>query len=93
MEHSMHERIRERAYQLWDAGGRVEGQADQHWLCAEREILSQSLTPAASPSLGAARMHRGGAAARHQRTANPADGARGEIRRRRARARARDAGW
>jgi len=25
MEHSMHERIRERAYQLWDAGGRMEG--------------------------------------------------------------------
>jgi hypothetical protein len=54
MEHSMHERIRERAYQLWDAGGRVEGQADQHWLCAEREILSQPATSAASPIPGAA---------------------------------------
>jgi len=25
MEHSVQERIRERAYQLWDAGGRMEG--------------------------------------------------------------------
>jgi len=54
MEHSVQERIRERAYQLWDAGGRVEGQADQHWLCAEREILSLPTTSAASPILGAA---------------------------------------
>jgi hypothetical protein len=50
MEQSVHERIRERAYQLWDAGGRVEGQADQHWLCAEHEILSQPATPPANPS-------------------------------------------
>jgi hypothetical protein len=54
MEHSMHERIRERAYQLWDAGGRVGGQADQHWLCAEREIMSERPTPAASTIPGAA---------------------------------------
>jgi len=25
MEHSVQERMRERAYQLWDAGGRMEG--------------------------------------------------------------------
>jgi hypothetical protein len=32
-------RIRERAYEIWAAHGYVHGQADQHWLVAEREIL------------------------------------------------------
>jgi hypothetical protein len=55
METSLQNRIRERAYHLWNAGGQVHGQAQQHWLTAEREILaqmtaetrvSQSVTPA-----------------------------------------------
>lgn len=33
------ERIRERAYLIWCASGCPDGQADQHWLAAEREIL------------------------------------------------------
>ena len=41
METSLQNRIRERAYQLWNARGRVHGQAEQHWLAAEREILAQ----------------------------------------------------
>jgi hypothetical protein len=54
METSLQNRIRERAYHLWNAGGQVHGQAEQHWLAAEREILremtagprvSQSVTP------------------------------------------------
>jgi hypothetical protein len=65
MEQSVQERIRERAYQLWDAGGRVEGQADQHWLCAEREILSLPTTSAASPIPGVADAPR-----RHSRKAS-----------------------
>jgi Protein of unknown function (DUF2934) len=36
---------RERAYEIWTAHGCVHGQADQHWLAAEREILAAS-TPA-----------------------------------------------
>jgi hypothetical protein len=44
MEQVMHqdlsERIRERAYELWIASGCRDGEADQHWLVAEQEILS-----------------------------------------------------
>jgi hypothetical protein len=41
MEWSLQDRIRERAYQLWSAGGRTEGHAEQHWLAAERELLGE----------------------------------------------------
>ena len=41
MELYLHDRIRQRAYQLWNAGGRIDGQAEQHWLAAEREILAE----------------------------------------------------
>jgi hypothetical protein len=36
--------IRERAYQLWIEGGCQDGHADAHWLSAQREILSASLS-------------------------------------------------
>ena len=39
MDQSLENRIRERAYEIWAAHGYVHGQADQHWLAAEREIL------------------------------------------------------
>jgi Protein of unknown function (DUF2934) len=44
-------RIRERAHEIWNAGGRIHGQADQHWFAAEREILPQvsADTPASPP--------------------------------------------
>ena len=45
MDQSLENRIRERAYEIWIAQGCVHGQADQHWLAAEREILATS-TPA-----------------------------------------------
>jgi hypothetical protein len=45
MDQSLENRIRERAYEIWIAHGCVHGQADQHWLAAEREILAAS-TPA-----------------------------------------------
>ena len=50
MESSLQNRIRERAYELWNAGGRVDGHADQHWLAAERELLVEMAAqlPAAS---------------------------------------------
>jgi Protein of unknown function (DUF2934) len=35
------ERIRERAYEIWTASGYRDGEADQHWLAAEQEILSR----------------------------------------------------
>jgi Protein of unknown function (DUF2934) len=42
MDHSLENRIRERAYELWNVHGCVHDQADQHWLAAEREILAAS---------------------------------------------------
>jgi Protein of unknown function (DUF2934) len=35
--------IRERAYHLWVADGRRDGNADAHWLSAQREVLASSL--------------------------------------------------
>lgn len=37
---SLHERIRARAYQLYCESGYQEGHEIQHWLEAERQILS-----------------------------------------------------
>src|SRR5213080_4859457 len=39
---SLENRIRERAYEFWTAHGCIHGQDDQHWLAAEREILTES---------------------------------------------------
>jgi len=36
--------IRERAYHLWLADGRRDGNADAHWLSAQREVLASSLS-------------------------------------------------
>jgi Protein of unknown function (DUF2934) len=35
------ERIRERAYDLWERAGRPEGRAVEYWLQAEREIAAE----------------------------------------------------
>ena len=35
--------IRERAYHLWMEGGCQDGQADAHWLAAQRDILGAFL--------------------------------------------------
>ena len=50
MDQSLENRIRERAYEIWIAQGCVHGQADQHWLAAEREILAASTAALASKS-------------------------------------------
>jgi hypothetical protein len=42
MDQSLEKRIRERAYEIWTAQGCGHGQADQHWLAAEREVLAAS---------------------------------------------------
>ncbi|WP_425304989.1 DUF2934 domain-containing protein [Bradyrhizobium erythrophlei] len=39
----MENAIRERAYHLWIEGGRQDGQADNYWLAAQREVLGTSL--------------------------------------------------
>jgi Protein of unknown function (DUF2934) len=44
---SLEDRIRQRAHEIWTAHGCIDGQADQHWHAAEREILTESTaTPA-----------------------------------------------
>jgi DUF2934 family protein len=45
MDHNLEHRIRERAYEIWTAHGCINGQADQHWLAAEREVLTELTTP------------------------------------------------
>jgi hypothetical protein len=40
MEQNLSDRIRERAYEIWVASGSPEGEAAQHWLTAEKEILA-----------------------------------------------------
>jgi Protein of unknown function (DUF2934) len=42
--HDLEKAIRERAYHLWLEGGCQHGHADAHWLTAQREILSASLS-------------------------------------------------
>jgi hypothetical protein len=59
MEISLQHRIRERAYEIWNPEGRIHGQAEQHWLAAEREILAQmSAETPASPPLTVAKVVR-----------------------------------
>jgi dsDNA-binding SOS-regulon protein len=46
----LEEAIRERAYHLWNANGRQEGNAEAHWLAAQREVLATSLDTSGSIS-------------------------------------------
>jgi hypothetical protein len=48
MQSDRHERISERAYQIWVAEGRVHGRHDEHWRRAEREIAEEELRVAAA---------------------------------------------
>jgi Protein of unknown function (DUF2934) len=47
MEPSLEQRIRERAYEIWNASGREDGRADEHWFSAVRELLE---TPRGQPA-------------------------------------------
>jgi Protein of unknown function (DUF2934) len=40
MEPALEQRVRERAYEIWNATGREDGRANEHWLSAERELLA-----------------------------------------------------
>jgi Protein of unknown function (DUF2934) len=40
---NLEQAIRERAYHLWMAEGCPDGNAESHWLMAQREILAASL--------------------------------------------------
>jgi hypothetical protein len=55
IDQDLSERIRERAYEIWIASGYRDGEADQHWVEAEQEILS-SLRSAAVAKVPAKRI-------------------------------------
>ena len=59
------ERIRQRAYEIWDQEGRHEGRAEEHWLQAERDL-------AASGADGANETVTNGAAGGQDETVVPA---------------------
>jgi hypothetical protein len=40
---NLDEAIRERAYHLWIADGRLDGRADAYWIMAQREILATAV--------------------------------------------------
>ena len=40
----LHERVKARAYAIWESEGRPEGKHLDHWLQAEREVLIESST-------------------------------------------------
>ena len=50
---NLEEAIRERAYHLWIADGQPEGQADNYWLNAQREILTTSVESSGSNAAAA----------------------------------------
>ena len=55
MEHTLEHRIRQRAYEIWNADGRADGKADEHWLAAEREVLSSLSARSRAPKASAPR--------------------------------------
>ena len=53
----LHERIRSRAYLLWDQEGRPEGRADAHWSQAEAEVAGVNTGEEAPPGTPGAGEH------------------------------------
>lgn len=49
IEQSIRQRIEERAYALWEEAGRPEGRAEEFWLLAEQEALTQSVAGEEDP--------------------------------------------
>ena len=54
MEPDLSDRIRERAYEIWIESGYRDGEAEQHWLAAEQEVLSAQRSVAAKRLRGRA---------------------------------------
>ncbi|WP_439400120.1 DUF2934 domain-containing protein (plasmid) [Bradyrhizobium sp. PMVTL-01] len=49
--YDLEQAVRERAYHLWIEGGCQHGHANAHWLAAQREVLSASLSKASEQPL------------------------------------------
>jgi hypothetical protein len=58
MDDTLEDRIRERAYEIWSMAGRPDGQAQAHWLLAEREVLAMAMAEPAALIRVARRMPR-----------------------------------
>jgi hypothetical protein len=52
----LEQRIRERAYQIWEQEGRVDGRADQHWQTAKLELTNAEEASSAPPAIEAPAM-------------------------------------
>ena len=50
MELDLSDRIRERAYEIWIESGYRDGEAEQHWLAAEQEVLSALAAVPSAPA-------------------------------------------
>jgi Protein of unknown function (DUF2934) len=59
---------REHAYHLWVADGRPDGNAEQYWLTAQREVLAASLK-----EIGRVKVSNAAARAASERAAPPKD--------------------
>lgn len=55
---SQEDRIRERAFSLWQAEGAPDGAADRHWYQAEKELRGESQSVGATQKLGQAARRR-----------------------------------
>ena len=53
MDPNLFKRIRERAYQIWSGRGCPNGEAEQHWLTAESEILQSAKLAVPEPKKAA----------------------------------------
>jgi Protein of unknown function (DUF2934) len=55
MQTELETQIRERAYHLWVADGCRDGEADKHWLAAERDVLAAFASSTPAPKARTAR--------------------------------------
>jgi hypothetical protein len=46
MSDNIEQQIRERAYEIWNQNGRIEGFAQEHWCEAERQVTAVVTAPA-----------------------------------------------
>jgi hypothetical protein len=53
----LHERIKQRAYALWEQEGRPEGRAEEHWRRAEAEVAGVNADEEAPPGTAGAGEH------------------------------------
>jgi hypothetical protein len=66
MDQMLTQRIRHRAYEIWVAHGYKDGDADKHWLAAEREVLNGTPVPAKAETKTTTRATRPAARAKKQ---------------------------